>query len=399
MERRKPDWIAYVGLFVFPWGQAGSRRVYGMARSLVKAGYSVVVGGGDADPLSPVQLDCNGDAGSLYYVGLGEWPSEDAYRPAKLVRYLVTHGKRTLRWLNSQRVKPSHVILYGLSVPYLIRLLPWCRRNKVRLLVDVVEWYDPSQEPGGHLGPFYVNISTAIRYLVPRSDGIIAISSYLGTYYRRRGCSVLRVPPTLDVENTPAHIEMLETGDHPLTLVYAGNPGRKDLLSAVIHGINMVDPHGDHARLLVCGPTQEHVRHLLDSGEELPPSVQVLGRLPQHGVLKVIEQADFSVLLRPPLRYAQAGFPTKFVESMASAIPVIANITSDLGEYLRDGVEGIVCRDHSAEAFAEALERALSLTHEQRRNMRQEARRQAEQSFDYRIYAEPLAAFLRELQL
>ena len=38
------SWVAVVGPFLFPWGQPGSRRVCGIARSLADAGYRVIVG-------------------------------------------------------------------------------------------------------------------------------------------------------------------------------------------------------------------------------------------------------------------------------------------------------------------------------------------------------------------
>jgi len=103
------------------------------------------------------------------------------------------------------------------------------------------------------------------------------------------------------------------------------------------------------------------------------------------------------VLLRPPARYAQAGFPTKVVESLALGTPVICNLTSDLGNYIHDGAEGIVCADYQPEDLVAALERALALSVEQRAAMRAAARARAEAAFDYRQYAAPLADFLARI--
>ena len=111
----------------------------------------------------------------------------------------------------------------------------------------------------------------------------------------------------------------------------------------------------------------------------------------------MLRQTDFSVLLREPRRFAQAGFPTKFCESLAAGTPVIANLTSDLGMYLTDGVEGLVVDDHSTSALVTTLRRAVALTLDERQVMREAARRRAQQSFDFRTSTQQMATFLEDL--
>lgn len=391
------NWIAYVGPFSFPWGQPGSRRVCGMARSLADAGYNVVVGSGETGPLHPVNLNEGESPGSITYLGLGESPPPGPPLLPKLLQLLVHWGKKTVKWLDSQPTKPSHVIVYGGSAQYMFQLLPWCRRNRISLIVDVVEWYDPRQLSGGFFGPFYIFAKMSLLYQYPQCDGIIAISSHLTEHYRNKGCRVVCIPPTLDVGRLSLNTNIEKDSASRLTLVYAGTPGKKDLLGNVIRGIAQVDPFGERVRLLIIGPSLSQVKKLLNSAEP-PPFVEVLGRVPQTDVPRVIQQADFSVLLREPLLFAQAGFPTKIVETMANGTPVIANLTSDIGLYLHDGVEGLVCRDHSTTAFVEALQRSLLLTCTELIEMRRAARKQAEYSFDFREYTKTLSDFLDEIR-
>jgi glycosyltransferase involved in cell wall biosynthesis len=394
---QKKSWIAYVGPFLFPWGQPGSRRVCGIARSFADAGYDVVIGSGGAEPSQPTNLDEGEEPGSITYLGLGEVPAPGTSLVDKSLQLFMHWGTKTVAWLDAQPNKPSHIVLYGGSAQYMFRLLPWCKRNNVPLIVDVVEWYDASHMAGGFFGPFHISAKIALRYYYPKCDGIIAISSYLAEHYRQHGCTVVTVPPTLDVKNHSLIFNEKDTDQSRLTLVYAGTPGKKDLLTNVIRGIAQIDADGRRVRLLVMGPTLEQVKQLLN-GSEPPAFVQVLGRIPQTEVAKIVQQSDFSVLLREPLRFAQAGFPTKFVESMTNGTPVMANLTSDLGRHLHDGVEGLVCRDHSASAFAETLQRALILTPAQLQDMCYAARKQAESSFDFHTYTDSLSNFLDEIR-
>lgn len=390
------SWIAYVGPFPFPWGQAGSRRMCGIAHSLAEAGMRVVVGGGDATPVDYENLNEGEPAGSIRYIGLGESPEKTASVVRKSIRIFLAWGSRTVAWLDSHAVKPSHVIVYGGSAQYMLRLLPWCRKNNVKLIADVVEWYDQRQMTGGALGPFNLSAKFALNYLYPKCDGVIAISSLLEQHYADEGCQVIRIPPTLDVRGYRADSRSATSDTSVLNLIYAGTPGNKDLLGHVIAGVARADPDGQRIRLQVMGPNRDQVLSMLH-GSAIPSSVNVLGRVPQVDVAKFITEADFSVLLREPLRFAHAGFPTKFVESLTNGTPVIANLTTDLGLYLRDGIEGVVCADHSVDALVGALNKALALTAEQREDMRAASRKMAESAFDFRVYANDLARFVNSV--
>lgn len=386
-------WIAYVGPFPFPWGQAGSRRMCGIARSLADAGYKVVVGGGDSLPSFETDLDEGEIKGTVRYIGLNESPSNNSSIIQKSTQVFWSWGRKTVAWLDSQKIKPTHVFVYGGSAQYMLRLLPWCRKNGIPLIADVVEWYDPRQMTGGVFGPFNISAKLALRYLYPKCDGVVAISHLLADYYENKGCPVIRVPPTIDVAGINLSQRPFRQDDSKLTLVYAGTPGKKDMLGNVIKAVAVEDPLGIRLKLLVIGPTLDQVKALCRA-EDLPPCVDVLGRISQSAVTDYVRSADFSVLLREPLRFANAGFPTKFVESMANGTPVIANLTSDLGLYLRDGIEGLVCADYSAESLVFTLRRALSLSSLEIASMRKAARDQAERSFDFRVYASPLSDFL-----
>jgi glycosyltransferase involved in cell wall biosynthesis len=107
-----------------------------------------------------------------------------------------------------------------------------------------------------------------------------------------------------------------------------------------------------------------------------------------------VQAADFSVLLRPEATYSRAGFPTKFVESVASSTPVIANLTSDLARYVVDGRAGLVVEAATAEALANTISRAADMSPARRDAMRKTAREVAVQSFDFRSHVAAIDNFL-----
>lgn len=390
MSHQQRDSIAYIGLLAFPEGEAGSRRMLGIARTLAECGenVTVVAGRGEYSPVSLMQSP--GALGTIRHVGIGEydrnWPV-----PKKMWHVFFAGGQRTVQWLDNQPTKPKAVILYGTSAPFLTRLLGWCKHHKVPLICDVVEWYSAGQLGGGLVNPIHLEMQFALRRLVPQCDGVIGISSLLCNYYECRGCATLRMPPTLDTASVACRIDEPRAGG-PIQIVYAGVPHKKDLLGNVIEGLKQYDPTGRQFRLTVLGPDARTLDRVFPGYPRAV--VEAVGRIPHGEVLNRVRSADYTVLLRPNLRYANAGFPTKVVESMTCGTPVVCNLTSDLGQHLREGKNAVVCSDETPEAFVDALRRIAAMDHAEVRQMREEARKQAERDFDYREYADCMKMFL-----
>ena len=381
-------WIAYVGPFHYPDGGAAARRVLGMAESFSLAGFDVVVASGAGDSADAADTLVPQGPGISYCL-LPERMAEHWPRPLRRFRY-AWMGARTVEWLASRPTPPAAVVLYSGYTPYLQRLLPWCRRNRVRLLFDAVEWYEPEHATGYLTSPYQWNIEWAMRRLLPRTDGVIAISKYLADYYRGRGVPVTIVPPTTSA---------IAAGDWQpnatLRLCYAGSPGsHKDDLGTVLQAVALLADEGAAVRLDVAGPEPVHVAALLglDACAGIP-WLHAHGMLPQAAVGRLVGKADFTVLVREDRRQSNAGFSTKFVESFASGAPVIANLTSDLGQHLRDAQTGLVSESNGVDSLAATLRRALALDVDAKRRMRAACLAHAEAAFHPRAYS----AALRDL--
>lgn len=380
------EWIAYVGPFTFPWGQPGSRRVYGVACCLVECGYDVVVCSGRYSPSREALTSSDGSI--IYYEGSGELSDLDDSKFTKAKKALWAQGNETMRWLESQATEPKCIITYGGLSIFMHRIQRWASKRSIPVVADVVEWYDGSHMRGGRFGPLHISSELAMRWYFPRCKGVIAISSFLKEYFSGY-CSVIRVPPLVD---NVRHILRAFDSNLGLRIIYAGTPGKKDLLGVVIRGLCSITMDPRKVTLQIIGPSLEEVQSLFAG--DLPPNIEVVGRVPQQMVAEYLECADFSVLLRQPERFAQAGFSTKFVESMAVGTPVIANLTSDIGLYLKDGENGIVCDDFTEECFSSAIERILSLRPDQVSKMRVAAANTAENFFCHYVYVDQMRDFI-----
>ena len=383
--------VIYVGPFAFPYGGAAARRILGISKSLQAHGCDVKVASGQQP---------SGNAASFDYEGIEVHSLNERTAEAypTLIKYMayLTMGKKTIAWLDRLDEKPDAIILYSGYSPYFLKLLPWCKLNNVRLIFDAVEWYDPPSKLHGIFNPYYWNIELAMRVLSPKCDSIIAISRYLEDYYRSKGCKTVRVPPTLDASSTEARL--FPNGSSIISLSYTGSPGHKDLLDNALEALLQLDQKGETFLLHIAGITDEQLLTfpaLQKRGlQKIPECLKCYGVVPQARAIDIVRNADFSVLLRPNKRFANAGFPTKFVESFSVGTPVIANHTSDLAEYLKDEQTGIVCDDESVDSMLKSLKRIKELSSEIMSSMRSNARRVAEDAFDYMVVDDLISSLL-----
>ena len=144
------------------------------------------------------------------------------------------------------------------------------------------------------------------------------------------------MPPLVDLDEEKWHQNQLLPADgNNLQIVYAGTPGKKDLLGNALRGLNTLRDEGFLVKLHLVGPSREEVSECLGSDAPMLDMMAEMlifhGRVPQSDVPRLLAIADYSVLLRPLERYAQAGFSTKLVESLAAGVPCLL-YTSDAAD-------------------------------------------------------------------
>ena len=291
------------------------------------------------------------------------------------------------------------VLVTGTDLAILKYLKEYCAKKKILLLSDCVEWYSPSQFAKGCKDKTYQQKEYWMTKGIDDRVSTISISSYFQNYFADRRINTIRIPVIMDMKTITVEKKLSED---KIIIVYAGSPGRKDYLKEVVEGYSLLEKEEriklqirligiDKSQLCShCGIDKNIIASVADG-------LVCFGRIPRTEVLENLQEANFTILIRPVLaRYAQAGFPTKVVESLASGTPVISNLTSDLGMYLKDMENAVVVSGCSSEEVRDALKKVASTTFQERITMCRNARKSAEQNFDYRKYAESLSIFLKD---
>lgn len=396
--------VFYLGNFLFPDGDAGAHRVHGIGNCLRDAGFEVVFLGAETAG-RPQDME---DAGPHRFNGFSYHPAGNAgtTQLRRFWRLWHTHlsGLSTMSRLRSLCDESAvAVFAYQPSALLLAQLRTFCGRHRLALIADVVEWYESSQFTGGRMAPVWLDNEVRMRWAGRWVGGVIAISRYLEQYFATFGVPVLRVPVITDVSQLGPHGQpaINSNSDVNLRLAFVGTIGSKDLVENAVWGLRLLGKESDRVEMVLVGPTRRDLASALGEQagllEEMGSRVRITGRLPHVQALEALASADFSVLLRPERQFTQAGFPTKLVETLAMGVPPICNLTSDIGLYVLDGLEGLVLDSCLPQAFAAGIRRAIAMPIQKRTEMRVSARKRAEVSFDFRNWTQPLRVFLEDL--
>ena len=368
----------------FPNGDAGAVRDFAFANIYRRLGYRVVlIGAGQGDK-----------EGYYYDVQYYSIFRHAASPLGHLKRFVLRHHYYTtiIKKTIYKNGIPNAIHFNHIperTINYLIKLNAI---YEMPLIHDSTEWYSPCEFDKGVFDKQYILKNRLNKHVIRQPIRVIAISQFLKSHFEAKGCQSKCIPVIMDVLNTNY---TLRSESKIVQIVYAGNPSKKDCLKEMVYGASIVNEKYPGSFLFhVVGVEENHFLSLLDS-KEIPAFIKIYGRIPRNKVENLLNQMDFSVLLRPSNeRYAMAGFPTKSVEAMTHRVAMLCNISSDLGDYLIDGVNSIIVNNCSAEAFAAGLERAILMPRCQIESIKDSSRRLAEQSFDFRKWITALEELL-----
>ncbi len=362
----------------YPNGDAGAVRTHAFAKMFQSLGYEPTVAGmGDATNFEYKEED------GIRYISMRLSASDTISR----IKGRLAFHKHLKNILFKKDELWDVIIVSSFPKKTLSFLKKYAKKNSIPLLHDSVEWYSPEQFSLGKLHPSYIIKDRWNRKHIDKSVRVIAISSYLEKHFKSRGILTTRIPVIMDV-NRMACDKRIDS--QKVVFVYAGSPGKKDYLDVVVKGFANVQSNTSYECRLI-GITKEQLVTLCGVEpvyiEKLGDKLCCMGRIPRTQVLEELSKADFTILMRSEeQRYAKAGFPTKFVESLATATPVIANATSDLEMYLKNNENGYIVPNETSDALSKVLSQAMTLSYEERCKMQNKARQTAETYFDYKKY-------------
>jgi glycosyltransferase involved in cell wall biosynthesis len=335
--------ILYIGGFELPDRNAAAHRVLGNAKVLRALGYEVVLIGVSKESVGTHLEETRGSV-----QGFDTWSVPYPRSTVEWAKYVCSIDSLLAVAAHYERV--VSIVCYDYPAVALWRTIRHCRDRGVRCICDCTEWYAPLPELSILSVAKRMDTLARMRFVQKRSDGVICISTFLQRYYERHVPTVW-VPPLVDLDEPKWRTCAEPRVGSGCVFVYAGSPGeRKDRLDTVIEALQEVDESLDYS-FRVAGLSREDYLRMHPGQAELVSKlgdrVVFLGRLSHAESLAEVRSACYAVFVRECNRTSNAGFPTKFVESVACGTPVITTSCSDLPTYIVDGRTGFFVDDHS----------------------------------------------------
>lgn len=382
-EQRKS--IVYLGGFNLPNANAAAQRVVANAKLLRELGYNVMlVGLSDNDNINKTFL----------YEGFQCINLKYPHSAIEWLKYLASY-RQYMPFV--QIMNPFAVIAYNHPSIAMQRLTEFCRRNGIKMLADCTEWYEP------HGSWFFRKIkgwdsNKRMTEVHCNMDGVIAISKFLYDFYTKRGVKTLLLPPLVDKQEGKWH-QTTGQEDGIIRLVFAGSidRGYKDRLDVIVEALSRIEKKLSSTFILdIIGINEEQFRNTFTEWKDktLPSFVRFHGRIDHEETIKMLIKSDFQIFVRDNSLSNTAGFPTKFVETISARSLVLTNPSSNIGDYLFEGVNGYILDIKNIDILTDCLMVPLSLNIE---SIKEKRRKMNADVFDYRNYVSNMEHFIKNL--
>lgn len=382
--------VIYTGSFRFPNLDAAATRVQQIGSCLMSDGYDLeYLSWADGSPNKVLKYK------GYLYRNMGEFRVKKNNVISRFFGFLF-RGYKTTYWLckNIKKNKIKLVIMYNPPSIFSLSVYILSFIFKFKVVLDVTEWYESEHLVGGKYGPAALENYIRMRLVYKLFNNIICISDFLQNYYSSAiNTNSIIVPALSEIYNLrSSEITPL----NKISLIYAGNAGRKDKLKEILLSLEQLNLNLKFNVVLnLYGPTVLDINNILTKEEMLLVSdyVFIHGNVPQSEVINAYSKATFSVLFRENKRYAKAGFPTKAAESWASGVPIITNAVGDLKKYCHDD-NSIVVLDDMAKSIQNAI---IDFDTNRLINMRNSSYSTAINNFTVAAHRENIIAFFNKV--
>ena len=388
--------IAIISKAPFPKGNASSSYILNVARLMKLSGNDVSIIGCFRGV--DMQYPIGGEIEGIKYMNY------DTTKKNRLQLYYFE--RRWGHWVVKQikKQKLDIAFLFGGTVSSAKMIQQYCNENQILYGAFNCEWFTPETLSSIESKKSIDDICGIVPYNAKHSDIAIVISSLLKRYFDDNKVKTIMIPNVIDLKDSKWNCSSKKNSSEKLKLAYAGMPGEgKDELGVIIEAIDSLnDELKNNIELHIWGPTREVViRQLsfqLEQDYFSKNNIYIHGRADQDSMPQLLNTCDFTVLIRKPSLRTNAGFSTKLVESFAAGVPVIANITGDIGSFLIDGENGIIANDDSVESCCEAIRRAYEMKNTIS-EMKNNSIRTAKTYFDYRVYESNMKDFFHSISV
>lgn len=307
-----------------------------------------------------------------------------------------------IRFLRNNKSASKKNILYHYQYIDIknIFLLLYAKSIGYKIVLDIVEnnnYYTTFTNLKSRL-----KIATSLRFLklTPRiADYVITISGHLKTLMTdvcKNKIPITLIPITV---NLSRFVQLEFEAPEKFKIFYGGSFGSKDGLEYLIKAFEKICENYDNVELVMTGRASKQDFNNLKSylsKSNTAKKIKHLGFLDNDLYYKTLNSCQIFCMTRTNSKFANAGFPFKLGEILATGKAVIATKVGDVPNYLENGLNALLVEPESTVELTEAISYFLNNPSEIYTYGKQ-ARIVAEKNFDTNFWSEKLFQIFKEI--
>lgn len=378
--------IIYASERKFPAGNAGGIRTHFMAKLLKLNAEDVhVVSVGDVSLNS--QYNFKYDGINFLNIGL---PFN------KYFNYLL-NGIRMLKEVkkitSNKKSNDFLIVIYSTNIFFvLIFILFYDLKNNI--CFDIVENF--GKEKFSRFSIKYFLFRKLYSNIYTKSKFNFVISRQIENDFKIFNKSLF-IPSIIDPRQYSFKKRIL--GEESLQLVYFGSPFGKENVELMLESVIKILNSTNHKLTLHFSGVEIDEFKKLNIFNELliylDKDIFIHGWVSHQELQKLIRDSHFLFFLREESYTNLYNFPTKLAESFAFGLPCVCNLIGPYAEFLNQ-TNSVIVSDSTILNTVSSLESLFSIDNEIYLQICQNARRTAEEHFNYSNYAQTMGVFFNE---
>lgn len=382
--------------FTFPEGDSSTNRVHSYAKGFIENGFNVHV----ICFANWYNSPGDGIANGIYYYhpfGVRKRSKYFIVRTSqKILKYF-----RTLSLLLRINRKDKVSIITVYTILFGTHMFSWLlsRITGSKLVKEISE--HPMKQ-FFKTGAFLEKVGLIkLRIELYFTDGIFCISKFLVEFFKTHGFDQRRliiIPSTVDPSR-------FINGEHlpPCSYKYIGYFGGltfvRDNINILVEAFASISDRHPGIHLVLggfCKPEERVQLENLISDLGIGDKVELLKYLPREEIIRYILHSDILVMVRGKSLESQASFPSKLIEYLATAKPVITVDVGEIRDYLDDGINAFIVEAGNSKALAEKIDYVLS-EYEGALKVGQGGKHLTSTVFNYNYQAKRILSFVETL--
>ena len=301
------------------------------------------------------------------------------------------------RFLQLNKKSQAKNILYNYSTPDIknILFILYAKLIGYKVIIDVTEDNRYKTRYASFLERIRVKSSFyLLKKLSLFADAVLVISTYLEqriSSISKGKIPVILVPISVNFKYFKGPNKWNDKRE--IKIFYGGSFGQKDGLEFLIQAFDIVAYNFDNIRLVLTGKEYDdfdfkNIMSFINNANNRS-QIEYKGFLETEAYYKLLNDCDIFCMTRNNTKFANAGFPFKLGEFLATGKVVISTDVGDISKYLKNGINCILIKPESVDEIVTALNYSIN-NYSKMESIGNQARRTAEDNFNSDILSQKL---------